>query len=291
MKTSPLLSAVITLLLASFASARAQNTAFTYQGRLNDNSQPANGNYDLRFAIHDAAADGNKVAGPVTNAAITVSNGLFTTTIDFGVNVFDGSARWLETAVRSAGTANAFISLAPGQAITPAPYALFTLNAATANNVSARAVAAPQLNTPGAPASGQVLGFNGTSLVWTNTSPADAVWALSGNSGTTPGVNFLGTTDNQPLELKANGQRILRLEPNVRGPNVIGGDASNYVASGVYGATIAGGGGDSDGNVVLADSAAIGGGNANSIQPNAFASVIGGGLGNTIQENAYLAII
>jgi hypothetical protein len=73
---------------------------------------------------------------------------------------------------------------------------------------------------------------------------------LSGNSGTVPGVNFLGTADNQSLELKANGQRILRLEPNVLGPNVISGDASNYVASGVYGATIAGGGGDSNGNLV-----------------------------------------
>jgi hypothetical protein len=25
-------------------------------------------------------------------------------------------------------------------------------------------------------------------------------WALGGNSGTTSGANFLGTTDNQPLE-------------------------------------------------------------------------------------------
>ncbi len=42
------------------------------------------------------------------------------------------------------------------------------------------------------------------------------VWSLNGNSGTTPGTNFLGTTDNQALELKVNGQRALRIEPNYR---------------------------------------------------------------------------
>src|SRR5206468_8416941 len=121
--------------------------------------------------------------------------------------------------------------------------------------------------------------------------PAAAAWVLSGNTGTMPGVNFVGTTDNQPLELKANGQRILRLEPNVLGPNVIAGDASNRVASGVYGATIAGGGGDSNANQVQANRAAIGGGNGNSIQPGAFASVIGGGVANVIASNAPLSSI
>ena len=32
---------------------RAQTTAFTYQGRLNDSGTPANGTYDLRFIIYD----------------------------------------------------------------------------------------------------------------------------------------------------------------------------------------------------------------------------------------------
>ena len=39
-------------------------------------------------------------------------------------------------------------------------------------------------------------------------------WKLSGNASTTPGTNFLGTTDNQALEFKVNGARVLRLEPN-----------------------------------------------------------------------------
>jgi hypothetical protein len=42
-------AAIFALLLtcaAHFAAARAQGTAFTYQGRLNNNDAPANGSYD-----------------------------------------------------------------------------------------------------------------------------------------------------------------------------------------------------------------------------------------------------
>lgn len=76
-----------------------------------------------------------------------------------------------------------------------------------------------------------------------------AGWSLSGNSGTTAGTNFLGTTDDQPLELKVNNFRALRLQ-SVRRPdlfpinsiNLIGGHANNSVAEGVLGGTISGGG-------------------------------------------------
>jgi len=32
-------------------------------------------------------------------------------------------------------------------------------------------------------------------------------WSLTGNSGTTPGTNFIGTTDGQPLKFKVNNQK------------------------------------------------------------------------------------
>ena len=44
------------------------------------------------------------------------------------------------------------------------------------------------------------------------------MWSLTGNSGTTPGTNFLGTTDNSALELKVNGQRALRIQPDATAP-------------------------------------------------------------------------
>ena len=69
-----------------------------------------------------------------------------------------------------------------------------------------------------------------------------AGWSLTGNAGTTPGTNYLGTSDNQALELKVNGARALRLEPNATSPNLIGGYSGNWFTPGVYGATIGGGG-------------------------------------------------
>ncbi|OAN42826.1 hypothetical protein A6A03_03670 [Chloroflexus islandicus] len=69
-----------------------------------------------------------------------------------------------------------------------------------------------------------------------------AFWALAGNSGTTAGTNFIGTTDNVALEIKVNSARTLRIEPNATSPNLIGGSRENTVTSGVSGATIGGSG-------------------------------------------------
>ena len=73
----------------------AQGTAFTYQGRLNDANGPANGNYDLTFTLFATDTAGVALAAPVTTSGTLVSNGLFTTTIDFGASVFTGGSSWL----------------------------------------------------------------------------------------------------------------------------------------------------------------------------------------------------
>lgn len=106
-------------------SARGQTTAFTYQGRLNVSGLPASGNYDLCFQLFDANT--NLVAGPVTNSPVWVTNGLFTITLDFGSNVFDGTQRWLGLGVRGYGTDVAYTFLTPFQAVTATPYAIRAL--------------------------------------------------------------------------------------------------------------------------------------------------------------------
>jgi len=128
-------------------SATPLGTAFTYQGRLSDGGAPASGIYDLRFTIYDSTNNaGGIVASPLTNSAVAVSNGLFTTTLDFGEGVFDAADRWLEIGVRTNGSVGAFTALSPRQPLTPAPYALYAPNAGaaktattalTANGVSA----------------------------------------------------------------------------------------------------------------------------------------------------------
>jgi len=89
-------------------------------------------------------------------------------------------------------------------------------------------------------------------------------WYLTGNRGTTPGTNFVGTTDNKNLILKVNNASALRLEPNPASPNIIGGYGGNTVSAGVKGATISGGGETNLlHNRVTDDYGTIGGGAAN----------------------------
>ena len=122
-------SALLLLLTLNLQlSTFAQGTAFTYQGRLNSGTNPANGSYDISFSLFAVSSGGGAIAGPVTNSAVTVSNGLFTTTVNLG-NPFTGASNWLELAVSTNG-ANAFFTLAPRQQLTPTPYAIY---AETAN--------------------------------------------------------------------------------------------------------------------------------------------------------------
>jgi hypothetical protein len=87
-----LLALWLCLVAGAPASLLAQGTAFTYQGRLNDNGGPANGTYDLQFTVFDSGAGPNLVAGPLTNAATAVSNGQFLVTLEFdGVELAVGS--------------------------------------------------------------------------------------------------------------------------------------------------------------------------------------------------------
>ncbi len=103
-------------------TAHAQGTAFTYQGRLDSGGVPASGNYDIAFSLFATNTSGVAIAGPVTNAAVSVTNGLFSTAVDFG-GVFTGGSNWLQIAV-STNAANAFNNLAPRQQLTPVPYAV-----------------------------------------------------------------------------------------------------------------------------------------------------------------------
>jgi hypothetical protein len=113
-------------------SAFAQTTSFTYQGRLNDHGGSANGSYDLIFTLYDSTNDpGNILAGPLTNSATLVSNGLFATTLDFGGTPFNGGSCWLEIRVCTNGNGG-FTALIPRQQVTSSPYAIFANRAATA---------------------------------------------------------------------------------------------------------------------------------------------------------------
>jgi hypothetical protein len=138
----------VLLILLGAEAARAQipvGTAFTYQGELHDNNLPVNGSTDLAFSLWNAAGTGcppvggMQVGTTIPMTGVTVTDGLFTVVLnqagEFGATAFAGSARWLQVSV--GGT-----PLCPRQELTPTPYCLFGVNAATA----ASAANATQLN-------------------------------------------------------------------------------------------------------------------------------------------------
>src|SRR5208337_2519943 len=131
MEYLPLMGVALSGLLVTIAPAFAQGTAFTYQGRLNDGGNAAQGTYDLQFTLTDSLIDGNLVAGPMTNTAVSVNNGLFTVVLDFGEGVFRGQALWLEIGVRTNGNSG-FTTLTPRQPLAAVPYAIM---ASTASNL------------------------------------------------------------------------------------------------------------------------------------------------------------
>src|SRR6184192_2682354 len=116
-------------------NAAAQTTAFTYQGRLTDGGTPANGNYDLQFALWDSARSGSQIGSTQTVNIVPVSSGIFTVTLDFGANAFPGANRFLEISARPTG-ASSFILLSPRQPITSTPYAVRSSNATLANTAT-----------------------------------------------------------------------------------------------------------------------------------------------------------
>jgi hypothetical protein len=131
------------IVLAFVPLLPAQGTAFTYQGRLDALGAPANGHYDFTFELHDDPVENFAIGVLFTNSAVLVSNGLFTTTLDFGAGVFDGGPRWLEIGVRSNGV-GVFTTLTPRQRLLPSPYAIHAAGAGSAATVSG-SVAASQL--------------------------------------------------------------------------------------------------------------------------------------------------
>lgn len=132
-------------------------------------------------------------------------------------------------------------------------------------------------------------------------------WRTTGNAGTIASDHFLGTTDNQPLELRVGGRRALWLlsagDSVTDGDsmpdgavNLIAGSSQNRIFGAVVGVTISGGGasnynGSSQANAVASDYGTIGGGLGNYVGASGIASTIAGGKGNAVGQYASYSAI
>jgi hypothetical protein len=138
--------------LAIVLDCQSQGTAFTYQGKLNNGVNPANGSYDFAFTIFGTNNGGSPITQTITNSSVSVSNGLFITTLDFG-SFLTGDPAWLEIGVRSNGNGG-FTILVPRQQLTPTPYAMFAdaasnvVGVINGNQITTGTIGAAQI-TPG----------------------------------------------------------------------------------------------------------------------------------------------
>jgi hypothetical protein len=117
---------IVLLLVTANSAVLAQTTTFTYQGRLTDGGTPANGAYDLQFALFDSISSGGQIGSTQSVPSVSVSSGIFTVSRDFGAGAFTGANRYLEISARLGGSGS-FTLLAPRQPITSTPYAVRSL--------------------------------------------------------------------------------------------------------------------------------------------------------------------
>ena len=184
-------------LFGLIASAWTQGTAFTYQGYLRQSGNPVSANHDFQFSLWTAVSGGSQVGATQTVTNVSVQNGLFTVTLDFG-NVWDGADRFLQIAVRPAGSGS-YTTLSPRVKINPTPYSIRAgvaspigaaggdLSGSYPNPTVARLQGRSVSNA--APGAGQVLKWNGSA--WAPA--ADDVGGLTlpfSGSANVPGAVF-----------------------------------------------------------------------------------------------------
>ena len=203
---------IILTIVLSAGAILAQSTSFTYQGQLSDGGTPANGSYDLQFALFDTANSSVQIGQTQTVANVSVTAGIFTVTLDFGANAFTGAGRALEIRTRPSGS-GPFTVLTPRQLITSTPYAVRSLNTATADVATnaqqlGGAAASQYVKTDDSRLSNaRVPTAGSTDYIQNTLSPQPANFNIAG-SGTVAGA-LAGNTVNAGLQYNFNGQRVL----------------------------------------------------------------------------------
>lgn len=246
-----LVTALVASLLLSAGGARAEGvgpdavqavvgTAITYQGQLKNAGGPVNGACDLQFSLWDSLSNATgQIGATLTKPNVALTDGLFTVQLDIGAGAFPGDARWLQIAV-SCPTGGSFVTLAPRQPLTPAPYALalpglWTQQNATSPNV----VGGYRGNVIGASAVGATVSGGGDA---SNLNTASANYAtVGGGHGNTAGGTYATVGGGGGNSASANDSTVAGgiLNHAIGNRSAIGGGVSNN--AGGQAATVPGG--------------------------------------------------
>ena len=112
----------------TLADARVSPTAFTYQGQLKDGDTGVDApTARIVFRLWDAETGGTQVGSDAVIYPVSIVDGLFTATPDFGESAFSGAGRWLEIGIDVTG-GTTYTWLTPRQPVTSAPSAVYALH-------------------------------------------------------------------------------------------------------------------------------------------------------------------
>jgi hypothetical protein len=156
-----------------------------------------------------------------------VSNGLFTTPLDFG-NQFDGTPRWLEISVQKNG--GSFTTLAPRQQILPTPYAIM------ANSASNLLGTLPAAQLTGTFPASQLSGTPAAAVNFTGT--------LNGDVTGSQNATVVSSVGGQSAANVASGASAANTATSANTANmIVKRDASGNFSAGTITATAFSGGG------------------------------------------------
>jgi trimeric autotransporter adhesin len=278
---------VLAGLLPGSALAQSPGTAFTYQGQLRSSGgQPVTDSCDFTFALFDDAGAGSQIGATLNKDVVTVTDSLFTVSLDFGSSAFDGADRWLEIAVRCPAGSGSFVTLSPRQTIQSVPYAVRAGSAASADSAASAASAATAASVPWSGVSGIPAGIadgDNQTLSLSNTN-------LSISGGNSVSLKSLGVNSSATGTYATVGGGNNNAASEVGA--TIGGGQSNV--ANIYNTTIAGG----IQNTASGDTSTVGGGFDNTASgaystvaggiknsATGIRSAVGGGGANTVTQN------
>lgn len=126
-KSRMLAAALVTMLVAGSTASAQVTTAFSYQGQLKSSGNVVNSETDMQFSLWTLAVGGTQIGSTVTSLNVSVSNGLFSVPIDFGVSPYASSQNlYLQVAVRNPAGSGSYVPMGSRQLLTPAPFSLAT---------------------------------------------------------------------------------------------------------------------------------------------------------------------
>ncbi len=122
-----ILTIAMLLTFSSVSNGEPAGSTIVHEGNLTDGGNPTNDTVDFVYKLYDSLIDGIQV-GPIVDANdVNVIDGQFNVQLDFGIDVFNGEARWLASEVQGSGD-DRYTRLSPRQKLMPVPYSIYAQN-------------------------------------------------------------------------------------------------------------------------------------------------------------------